>query len=121
MSGGLAALMVGHALLYTNVARSGAFWLALSAAAAVLLAVYPEAAVALVQAVVIGAIFTFVSALTKWMLADGEGRAAPIPAPVPASSVASLAATQEWVAEDGAVAGQSGASTGRYEPSGVAP
>jgi hypothetical protein len=121
MLGGLAALAVGLALLYTNVARSGAFWLALCIAAAVLLITYPEAAIGLVQAVLIGAAFTLVSTLTRWLLADGEPAPMPAQAAVPASSIASLAATQAWIADDGPEAGHSGASTGRYQASGAAP
>ncbi len=119
--GGLAALAVGLALLYTNVARSGAFWLALCIASAILLAAYPEAAVGLVQAVVIGAVFTLVSALTRWLLADGEPRTTLPSAAAPASSIASLAATQAWIADEGAEGAPSGASTGRYQASGAAP
>jgi hypothetical protein len=108
-------------LLYTNVVRSAAFWLILCIAAAMLLIAYPEAVVGLVQSVIIGASFTLVSALTKWLFADGESRSMLTSPPVSASSVVSLAATQEWIADDGAEAGQSGASTGKYQPSGAAP
>ncbi|MCC6493533.1 MAG: hypothetical protein IT424_10985 [Pirellulales bacterium] len=98
IAAGLGALAVGLLWLHTNVGRAPAFWAAICVAAAGLLLSYPEAAVLLIQAAAVGVVFTIVSALTQWLLADA--RQAPA-APPPASSVASLAATQPWSADGG--------------------
>jgi hypothetical protein len=123
LAGGLAVLAVGLGLLYTRLARSAAFWLSLCIVAGVLLLAYPEAAAELVQAVIIGGVFTLVSALTKWLLAEGETPVMTLPALASsaASSVASLAATQAWAPHDGTDAGRSGASAGSFQASGAAP
>jgi hypothetical protein len=123
LCGGLAALAVGLALLYTRLARSAAFWLTLCIAAAVLLLAYPEAAAGLVQAVIIGGVFTLASALIRWLLSDGKTPSAAAPALTPSatSSVASLAATQAWEPNDGADAGRTSESVGSFQASGAAP
>ena len=106
---GAGALAVGLACLYTPVGRSAGFWLAILIAAAGGLAAYPEATVLLVQAVFLGGVFTLVSVATKWLLADIRPHRASYSAPP--SSVASLTATQPWLAdnqEDSGVAATSG-------------
>jgi hypothetical protein len=97
VAAGLAALAVGLAWLYTRIARSAAFWLALCIGAAGLLFIYPETVIVMVQAIVLGAAFTLISVVTQWLLSGSRPRvAAPSTA---ASSVASLTATQPWIAE----------------------
>jgi hypothetical protein len=118
VAGGLAALAVGLAWLYTSAARSPAFWLALCIAALGLLFIYPEAVVVIVQAVVLGGAFTLLSMVTQWLLAGTQPqRLSPTAVP---SSIASLTATQPWTAEAGG-AGVSVASGPTYQASGSAP
>lgn len=94
---GAGALVIGLIALYTNLGRTAGFWLAAIIAAAAALAAYPEAAVLLVQAIFLGGAFTIVSLATRWLLADVRIRRSAQPSP--ASSVASLTATQPWLAE----------------------
>ena len=94
---GAGALVIGLVALYTNLGRTAGFWLAAIIAAAGSLAAYPEAAVLLVQAIFLGGAFTIVSLATRWLLADVRIRRSSQPSP--ASSVASLTATQPWYAE----------------------
>jgi hypothetical protein len=95
----IGALGVGLIALYTNLGRTAGFWLAAIVAAAAALAAYPEAAVLLVQAIFLGGAFTIVSLATRWLLADVRiRRHAP---PAPASSIASLTATQPWLGDRG--------------------
>jgi hypothetical protein len=121
LCGGFTALAFGLALLYTDLARSAAFWLWLCVGLGVLLLAYPEAATELVQAVIIGGVFTLLSVITKWLLADGQSPPLPALPPSGASSVASLAATQAWAPNDGTDAGRSGASAGSFQTTGAAP
>jgi hypothetical protein len=92
-----AALAVGLIALYTNLGRTAGFWLATIVVAAAALAAYPEAAILLVQSIFLGGAFTIVSLATRWLLADVRIRRSP--APAPASSIASLTATQPWLAD----------------------
>ncbi len=113
VAAGLAALAVGLAWLYTQVARSAAFWLALCIGAAGLLFIYPETVIVMVQAIVLGGAFTLISVVTQWLLSGVRPRmAAP---PTAASSVASLTATQPWIAEPGGADGS--VATAASEPS----
>ncbi|MBA4106210.1 MAG: hypothetical protein C0485_10665 [Pirellula sp.] len=97
IAAGAGALVIGLVALYTNLGRTAGFWLAAIIAAAAALAAYPEAAVLLVQAIFLGGAFTIVSLATRWLLADVRIRRSSQPSP--ASSVASLTATQPWLAE----------------------
>lgn len=106
---GVGALAIGLACLYTQLGRTAGFWLAVLIAAAAGITAYPEASVLLVQAVFLGGVFTLVSVATKWLLADIRPRTTSYSAP--ASSVASLTATQPWLAdkhEDSGVSATSG-------------
>jgi hypothetical protein len=94
---GAGALVIGLVALYTNLGRTAGFWLAAIIAAAGALAAYPEAAVLLVQAIFLGGAFTIVSLATRWLLADVRIRRSAQPSP--ASSIASLTATQPWHAD----------------------
>jgi hypothetical protein len=103
VAAGLAALAVGLAWLYTQIARSAAFWLALCIGAAGLLFIYPETVIVLVQAIVLGGAFTLISVVAQWLLSGARPRMTP--PPTAASSVASLTATQPWIAEAGGADG----------------
>jgi hypothetical protein len=117
VAGGLVVLAVGLAWLYTPLARTAAFWLTLCVAAACLLFVFPEAVILLVQAVILGGAFTVLAAVTQWLIArPSPRRTAP---PAPASSVASLAATQPWTTEPPTAAAASSSGT-TYQPTGSA-
>jgi hypothetical protein len=105
------ALIVGLVCLYTSIGRTAGFWLAVSIAVIATLAAYPETTVILVQAIFIGGAFTLASIVTKWLLADARRSGASLAAP--ASSVASLTATQPWLADkhdDSAMAAASGST-----------
>jgi hypothetical protein len=112
IAAGAGALAVGLIALYTNLGRTAGFWLAAIIAAVGTLAAYPEAAILLVQAIFLGGTFTIVSLATRWLLADVRVRRSSQPAP--ASSIASLTATQPWLAErqedSGAVVAASGST-----------
>lgn len=97
IAAGVGALAIGLVALYTNLGRTAGFWLAAIIAVAATLAAYPEAAVLLVQAIFLGGAFTIVSLATRWLLADVRIRRSSQPAP--ASSIASLTATQPWLAD----------------------
>jgi hypothetical protein len=111
VAAGLAALAGGLAWLYTQVARSAAFWLALCIGAAGLLFIYPETVIVMVQAIVLGGAFTLISVVTQWLLSGVRPRMA---APPAASSVAILTATQPWIAEPGG--GDGSVATASSEP-----
>lgn len=117
VAAGLGALVIGLASLYTGLVRSAGFWLALCVAAGGVLFVYPEIAVLMVQAIFLGGAFTIVSLVSQWLLA---GTRAPRMSPAPAaSSIASLAATQPWVAEPRAGGSDVSAASGStYQTSG---
>ena len=120
VAGGLAALAVGLAWLYTRIARTAAFWLVMCIAAGGFLFTYPEAAVLMVQAICLGGAFTLVSTITQWLLASGRpGRMASTS--TAASSVASLTATQPWLAETPGPTGSAISATSgpRYQGSGA--
>jgi hypothetical protein len=113
------ALGVGLAWLYTSLARSASFWLVLCIAAVAMLFVYPEAAVLMVQAIVLGGAFTLFSVVIQWLLGGARPRrSAP---PTPASSIASLGATQSWIIESPGAADVSAPSGSSYQASGSAP
>jgi len=97
IAAGAGALAVGLIALYTNLGRTAGFWLAAIIAAVGTLAAYPEAAILLVQAIFLGGAFTIISLATRWLLADVRVRRSSPPAP--ASSIASLTATQPWLAD----------------------
>lgn len=97
VAAGLGALAIGLASLYTGLVRSAGFWLAVCIAAGGVLFVYPEIAVLMVQAILLGGAFTLVSLVSQWLLA-GARPARTVASPA-ASSIASLATTQPWIAE----------------------
>lgn len=97
IAAGAGALAVGLVALYTNLGRTAGFWLAAIIAAVGTLVAYPEASVLLVQAIFLGGAFTIVSLATKWLLTDVRIRRSSQAAPP--SSIASLTATQPWLAD----------------------
>jgi hypothetical protein len=119
VAAGLAALAVGLAWLYTSVARSAAFWLAVCISAVGILFIYPEAAVVMVQAVILGGAFTLLSMVVQWLLAGARPRQ-PLSTPA-ASSVASLGATQSWIAEPAGEPAVPAPSGSTYQATGSAP
>jgi hypothetical protein len=122
LAAGLTALIVGLVWLYTRIARTAAFWLTVCVAAGVLLALFPGAAVLMVQATLIGVVFTAVSALTKWLLADGQPAAVTMaPSPAAPSSAASVAVTQSWAADGSANSGRASTQAPSFHTSGSAP
>ena len=97
IAAGAVALAVGLIALYTNLGRTAGFWLAAIIVAVGALTAYPESAVLLVQAIFLGGAFTIVSLATRWLLADVRIRR--LPSPPQQSSIASLTATQPWLAD----------------------
>lgn len=97
IAAGAVALAVGLIALYTNLGRTAGFWLAAIIVAVGALTAYPESAVLLVQAIFLGGAFTIVSLATRWLLADVRIRRQP--SPPQQSSIASLTATQPWLAD----------------------
>jgi hypothetical protein len=122
LAAGLTALIIGLVWLYTRIARTAAFWLTVCIAAGVLLALFPGAAVLMVQATLIGVVFTAVSALTKWLLADGQPAAVTMaPSAAAPSSAASVAVTQSWAADGSANSGRTSTQAPSFHTSGSAP